>query len=178
MSSNGSPKVGEVLAALRRIIRAIDTQSKRLSRDYGVTIPQLIVMQEIEFRESTSAAEISTAVSLSQATVTSILTRLEARDLIVRSRSKRDRRMIELSLTIDGLALLRTSPELLHDKFITEFSKIAPWEQHQILSSILRLAEMMDAPDIDAAPLLAPGELKDANIESFQEESIGGSTTD
>jgi DNA-binding MarR family transcriptional regulator len=165
MDNPTNPIVGEVLTALRRLIRAVDLQSKRISRDYGATIPQMIVLQEIQKIGIASAAEIAMAVSLSQATVTSILTRLEGRGLILRLRSNQDRRKVELSVTEKGLRLLTSSPKLLHDKFISEFAKLERWEQLQILSSILRLAEMMDTESLDAAPLLAPGELKEATLE-------------
>ena len=136
MDNPTNPIVGEVLTALRRLIRAVDLQSKRISRDYGATIPQMIVLQEIQKIGIASAAEIAMAVSLSQATVTSILTRLEGRGLILRLRSNQDRRKVELSVTEKGLRLLTSSPKLLHDKFISEFAKLERWEQLQILSSI------------------------------------------
>ena len=37
----------ELLVALRKVIRAIDLRSKQLSKDAGLTGPQLIVMQSI-----------------------------------------------------------------------------------------------------------------------------------
>ena len=41
-----------------------------------------------------------------------------------------------------------------HKMFIDNFSNLAQWEQSQLLSSIERLADMMDANEIDASPLL------------------------
>ena len=67
----------KVLVALRQIIRAIDLHSKKLERESGLTGPQLLVMQTISQAESVTAGQIARDVNLSQATVTSILDRLE-----------------------------------------------------------------------------------------------------
>ncbi|MEM8767772.1 MAG: MarR family transcriptional regulator, partial [Pseudomonadota bacterium] len=36
--------------------------------------------------------------------------------------------------------------------------QLEDWEQYLIVSSLARVAAMMDAQDLDAAPLLTPGE--------------------
>jgi hypothetical protein len=41
---------------------------------------------------------------------------------------------------------------------VDRFSRLASWEQHSIVASLERVAAMMDADDLDAAPLLASGE--------------------
>ena len=38
-----------------------------------------------------------------------------------------------------------------------EFRKLEDWEQKMLKSSLLRIAKMMDAQDIDAAPILQAG---------------------
>ena len=37
----------ELLVALRRVIRAVDLRSKQLSKDVGITGPQLMVLQNM-----------------------------------------------------------------------------------------------------------------------------------
>jgi DNA-binding MarR family transcriptional regulator len=82
----------EILIALRRITRAIDIHSKRLVKSSGLTAPQLVVLQSLRQRGELAPSAIARAVSLSQATVTSILDRLEAQKLVERRRSESDRR--------------------------------------------------------------------------------------
>src|SRR5690606_11278231 len=76
----------EVLIALRRIIRATDMYSRHLSKVAGLTAPQLLVMQSIANRGEMTMGEIADEVSFSQATITTILDRLEKRELIQRTR--------------------------------------------------------------------------------------------
>ncbi|MGE0624433.1 MAG: MarR family winged helix-turn-helix transcriptional regulator [Pseudomonadales bacterium] len=150
----------DVLVTLRRIIRANDLHSRKLGRETGLTTPQLVVMRAIEAAgaEAPTVSEISRRVSLSQATVTNILNRLEGQKLVRRQRSETDKRRVNLSVTPAGRKLLHSAPQPLQEGFIVRFNQLADWEQHLIVSSLARVAAMMDAEDLDAAPLLAPGE--------------------
>ena len=73
----------EVLVFLRRIIHATDLQSKRVAKVCGLTIPQVMVLNSIDQLGDVTVKRISDEVSLSQATVTTILNRLEDRGLLV-----------------------------------------------------------------------------------------------
>lgn len=148
----------DVLVSLRRIIRANDLHSRKLGRDTGLTTPQLVVMRAIEASEGPTVSEISRVVSLSQATVTNILNRLEGQKLVRRHRSATDKRRVNLELTAAGRKLLKSAPTPLQEGFVARFNQLKDWEQHLIVSSLSRIAAMMDAGDLDAAPLLAPGE--------------------
>jgi DNA-binding MarR family transcriptional regulator len=147
-------RYADVLISLRRIIRAIDMRSRRLMQQAGFTGPQLLVLQALGEYEEMTAGDLAREVNLSQGTITSILGRLEKRDLIQRIRSNTDRRKVYVKLTEEGKRQLASAPTLLQERFIERFNELKEWEQHQILASLQRLAEMMDAQDIEAAPVL------------------------
>jgi len=153
----GPAPVDEVLITLRRVIRAIDLHSRQLAQHHGLTVPQLMVLQEIARQPEPSLLEVAKGVSLSKPTVTSILDRLERHGWIARARSPRDRRRLILTVTPDGQTLLDTAPPLLHDRFVEAFTALKDWEQTLLLSSLQRVADMMQASDLDAAPLLSQG---------------------
>jgi len=157
-----------VLIALRQIIRAIDLHSKKLERVSGLTGPQLLVMQVIAQHASLSAGTVAREVSLSQATVTSILDRLERKGYLQRVRSQEDRRRVELTLTVEGARVLAAAPTLMQESFISRFSELSEWEQNLILSSLQRVAAMMNASELDAAPLL---DSSDAEVIGHNQES-------
>lgn len=144
----------ELLVALRKIIRAIDLHSKHLSKTSGLTSPQLLIMLEIDKVSGVNSSQVAKNVNLSAATVTNIIDRLENKHLVSRVRNTEDKRKVGLYLTEDGKALLLNAPQALQEHFIDKFSSLAQWEQSQLLSSMERLAVMMDANEIDAAPLL------------------------
>jgi len=144
----------ELLIALRKVIRAIDLHSKHLSKTSGLTSPQLLILLEIDKIPAINSSQIAKNVNLSAATVTSILDRLENKELVSRVRDSQDKRKVSLYLTENGKAILLNAPQALQENFINSFSNLAEWEQSQLLSSTERLADMMNANELDAAPLL------------------------
>lgn len=146
-----------VLVALRRVIRATDLHSKRLSKNAGLTGPQLLIMRTIRELGEVTIGTIADKVSLSQATVTTILDRLELRQLVYRVRSTQDKRKVHAHLTESGADILSRAPNPLQEEFIKRFQNLHEWEQNMILASLQRVANMMDADDIDASPVLDVG---------------------
>jgi len=144
----------ELLIALRKVIRAIGLHSKHLNKTSGLTSPQLIIMQEIDKASGVNSSQVAKNVNLSAATVTNIIDRLESKNLVSRVRNTQDKRKVSLYLTENGKALLLKAPQALQEHFIENFANLAQWEQSQLLSSVERLADMMNANEIDAAPLL------------------------
>ena len=94
----------KVLIPLRQIIRATDMHSKKVMRRYGLTIPQLVILRAINDRSNITVRTISKHVSLSQATVTTVLNRLEQRGLVTRTRSADHRR--QKAFTLGGHAVV------------------------------------------------------------------------
>ena len=144
----------DVLIALRRIIRATDLHSKRLIKACGLTTPQIMVLKAISDLGDVTVKRISQDVSLSQATVTTILNRLEERRYVERVRSISDKRIVNARLTELGESVLADAPTLLHEAFIQRFEALEAWEKTQVLSSLQRVAAMMDADSLEAYPLL------------------------
>ena len=122
-------KYEELFVSIRRIIRAIDLRSKKLSKEAGITGPQLLVLQELERIKGITAKEVATNINLSQPTVTSILDRLEIKQFVNRVRSESDRRRVALFLTDDGAKTLLNAPKPIEESFVEKFSALKEWEQ-------------------------------------------------
>jgi DNA-binding MarR family transcriptional regulator len=150
-------KIDNVLIALRRVIRATDLHSKQLVKSSGLTTPQILLLHSIRDKGKVSVGELANSISLSQATVTSILDRLEKRGFIYRERSEIDRRKVHTYLTDAGEETSKNAPKLLQESFIRQFRDLQEWEQTMIISSLERIALMMDAEHIDASPVLDTG---------------------
>jgi DNA-binding MarR family transcriptional regulator len=139
-----APEIHEqVLVELRRIVRALDLQSKQLQKA-GLTGSQSLVLRALAKHGELPANRLSQAVSLSQGTITTILDRLELKGLIRRERSPADKRRLVVTLTDDGREALNRAPSLLHVNFLTAFKRLDNWEQTLILSCLQRVAGMMD----------------------------------
>lgn len=150
----------ELLIALRRIHKATDMATKRLAKDTGLTTPQLLVMQAISDAASLTVSEIAREINLTQATTTSIVNGLERKLLIDKHRDESDKRRVIVSPTVAGRKLIRDAPKTLQDLLDRRFGTLEVWEQSFVLAAVQRLASLMDAEDIDAAPVLHSGALE------------------
>jgi DNA-binding MarR family transcriptional regulator len=160
---NGMSQHHDLLVALRKITRAIDLHSKKLAKETGLTAPQLLVLQSVANASRAKPSDVAKQVHLSQATITSIVDRLVRDGLVVRQRSDQDRRSLEIVLTKEGETRLANAPELLQQGFLATFDGLADWEKSQLVSSMQRIATMMDAENLDAAPILQVGDISGAD---------------
>jgi len=134
------------LAAIRRIVHAVDRHSKTVEKASGLTLPQLVVLAAVRAQGEVTSARLSAAVSLSPATVTMVLDNLEARGLVERYRNQEDRRVVHSRLTARGSEVLAQAPRYLHERFVEGFARLAPARQETILRALEDVAELMGAP--------------------------------
>lgn len=161
-----------IVAAIRRLMRAVDLHSRRLVDEYGLTGPQLATLQEIAKTGPLPASTLARAVQLSSATMTGILARLEKRGFVQRARGESDRRTVIVSITDLGGETLARAPSLLQDRFRQELSQLQTWEQMLMLANLQRIASMMDAETLDAAPHLV------ADARAFEQDSVAAPALD
>jgi DNA-binding MarR family transcriptional regulator/GNAT superfamily N-acetyltransferase len=151
----------DVLVALRRIVRSIDLHSKKLVQSHNLTIPQVLLLREIQRGGRLSLGDLAKKASLSNATVTGIIDRLEAKNLVKRVRSETDRRQVFVEIMPEGAQMLTAMPPLLQENFLRKLKELEKWEQAQVLSSLARVASLMNAEEIEASPILAHHTLTD-----------------
>lgn len=157
MTGKSSELGSAVLVALRRIIRATDSSAKNLARETGLTTSQLLVLQLLEVDSEATIGNIAKQVNLNQATVTSIVDRLEKRGLVTRHKGEQDRRQVFVRLARGGRQTLEEAPRLLQSIFLENFSRLAEWEQTYVLAAVERIAHLMNATSLDASPVLDIG---------------------
>lgn len=133
--------------AIRQIIRAIELHSKKMSKDFGLTSPQLMLMRAIQSDDKATIRQLSEKTNMSQATATIILDRLESSGRVVRIRNQQDKRKVHALLTESGHKMLAEAPGILQPGFLEQFQSLELWEQNLMLSSLQRLSRMMNSPD-------------------------------
>lgn len=148
-----------ILVSLRRMSRAVDLQSKQLAKVHELTGPQLVCLRHLQTHEHTTPKSLASAVSLSQATVTGILDRLERRGLVVRVRSTVDKRVVHLQVTTTGRAVIAEAPSPLSEVFRAHLGALPEGEQAMIDWVLRRVVDMMEASEVDASPILTTGEM-------------------
>ncbi len=73
-----------------------------LLEDLDITYPQYLVMLVLWEYQKMNVKEIGKLLNLDSGTLTPLLKRLETKQLVLRERSKKDERIVEISLTEKG----------------------------------------------------------------------------
>jgi DNA-binding MarR family transcriptional regulator len=161
MTEASAARVDDSLIALRRIIRATALHERDLAQAAGMTPATLRVLQILRGRPEGSATPkaLATQMGVAQATITALVDKLVAAGQVVRQRSETDRRQTNVLITATGRAAVDDAPDALQQRFVRAFEQMQDWEQAQLVSSLERVAAMLDAEDIDASPVLTTGEI-------------------
>ena len=109
-------------AAIDRIIETaiyLQAESRRLARDqcarHGITATQLNVLKLLEAVGELSLSELSRRMAAKNSTITGIIDRMVAADLVSREQSAQDRRVWIIAMTKHGRQLSQTI-------------EVAPWK--------------------------------------------------
>tara|TARA_R100001369_G_scaffold3540_8_gene10967 strand:+ start:19799 stop:20281 length:483 start_codon:yes stop_codon:yes gene_type:complete len=156
-------KYTEILIKLRKIIRSINLESKKIEKELGISIPQLLVLQYLSDQNDyrAFAKDIKEYINLNASTVSGIISRLEGKTLVAKSQKPNDKRAIYVILTAKGADLLYKYPPTLQEKLSKRLEKLTAEQIEELDRNIELLTIIMDVEDIDAAPLLTIKEITD-----------------
>lgn len=158
MSTPPADPAADVLRSIRRIVRAITLRSRELSRETGLTVPQLLCLRVlVESDEPPTFADLARALELSPATVTGIVDRLQRAGLVQRVRRDTDRRKVRVELTDAGRERVRNLPSVLHERVVARLAAMPDAQRTRLEDTLADVVKLLEATDLDAAPVLAPG---------------------
>ena len=95
----------DVLASLWAVAHGMESRSKLMLANLGITGSQRFVLRIIGINPGISAAELAAKLHVDPSTLTGVLGRLEARKLIQRKSAKEDARRAVLTLSESGKKL-------------------------------------------------------------------------
>ncbi|MDA3893595.1 MAG: MarR family transcriptional regulator [Salinivirgaceae bacterium] len=147
----------EILIKIRKIVRSVDIESKKIQKEYGVSIPQVLCLNFLHSTPSDQATqqEIITFLNLNSSTVSGIINRLEKKGLLARLPKSGDRRVVNIALTSSGDKLLSTIPSLLHEQLSEKLQKLDESELKKVEDSLNTLVTLLDIEQIEASPMIA-----------------------
>ncbi|HET7410256.1 MAG TPA: MarR family transcriptional regulator [Paracoccaceae bacterium] len=140
--------------SMRRIARAVELHSRRLDRELGMTLSQHVVLACVRDLGEVTSRAISAEADVSPATMVGILDKLEAKGLIERYRSTRDRRIVHTKITAKGQAALARAPSPLGARFEAGFLRLDADSRAQTVAAFERVAHLAGIPE--------PGEVDEA----------------
>ena len=146
----------EILIKIRKIIRSLNLESKKIQKLYGVSIPQVLCLSYLQKSDNYQATqgEIARFLNLNQSTVNGIIKRLESKGLIARLPKSGDKRIVRVSLTAKGDNLLNQIPPLMHAQLSVKLEKLDESELRKVEDSLVLLIDILDIQDIDASPMI------------------------
>ena len=140
----------EIVQALRRIVKALQTYSHDVRTAYGLTGPQLWALKTLQSHGRMTTGALAAALAVHQSSVSILVDRLEKRGLIRRMRGRPDRRFVEMELTKRGAGLAADAPEAAQGRLLHALQAMPPAEVHKIRHAVDRLVEAMEATDVEA----------------------------
>ena len=154
---NNKDKYSELMISIRKIVRAINLESKRVEKQFGLSVPQLLILKFLNDNDEfkSTMKELKNYLSLNASTVTGIISRLETKGFIARLPSVKDRREIPITLTSKGLDIVKKTDESLHELMVKKTNLIGEGEYNSILISLEKIIKLFDIEDIDASPIIS-----------------------
>lgn len=146
----------EILVQLRQIIRSVNLESKRIEKEYGISIPQLLCLNFLNSKDNFQAThkEIKDFLKLNASTVTGIITRLEKKGYVARLPKRHDKRVGLITITAKGGELLENTPEPLHEQLSHKLKQLSPEKLHKLQESFNTIIDFLDIEKVDAAPII------------------------
>ncbi|MDD2899218.1 MAG: MarR family transcriptional regulator [Desulfuromonadaceae bacterium] len=141
--------VAEVIDDIRRIFQVLTEQSRKIEHETSLTGPQLWVVKILKEASPMKVSELARRMYLHPATMVGLLDRLEAKGVLTRTRSEKDRRVVYIDLTMQGHELEINSPEVVQNLLVSGLEKLTTNELKTIsggLGQIVSILGVKGAP--------------------------------
>ena len=150
----------DILIKLRKIVRSVNLESKRVEKEQGVSIPQLLCLQFLAEQEDyrTNATKLKIFLNLNASTISGILKRLEKKGLVAKLPKASDKRITLISLTAKGMELIKSAPITFQEKLSEKLQALPPEKLQTIIDGIDILTGIMEVDEIDASPIITSEE--------------------
>ena len=86
--------------------RLSDALAKQYKRQFGISIPEWRVLMNVGYSDNLSIRDIEARVNLEKSKVSRAASKLEAKGYLTKHIGDKDRRLLRLTLTQEGVALL------------------------------------------------------------------------
>ena len=149
-----------ILNAIRRVIRAVDIDSRRLAARHRVTSPQLMCLLALMEKDGRPAVDIARRIHISPSTLVGVLNRLEAKDLVRRQRNVKDRREVFVTTTSAGRTLAASTPFPLQYSLARVLNQLTARERNDLAAWMERLVDLMGVSQLDDGPMLEIGSVR------------------
>lgn len=153
MNPENEAVIKDIVGSIRKLVRAVYLDSQKMSRQFGLTGQQSLVLRLLLNNGSMSSADLSRLMYVTPSNMTGIIDRLERKDLIERVRKEGDRRVALITLTDTGKHLSERIPDSIEKKIITELADLEGDHVQLLAVAMNQILNLIDTEDIEAEPL-------------------------
>ena len=153
MKPENQAVINELVGSIRKLVRAVYLDSKKMAKRYGLTGPQSAVLRLLVNNGPLSSAELSRRLYVTPSNVTGIIDRLEKKGLVERIRKEGDRRVALINLTENGHQLSKAIPDPIEKKFISELADLEPQHVQILGMAMQQIMDLIDTEDVEETPL-------------------------
>ncbi len=152
-----SADADRVVQGLRRVVRALQSFSQDIYRNYGLTAPQLWALKTLLRLGPMPVGRLAAELAVHQSSLSLLVDRLEARGLVRRRRSSQDKRVVELLLTTRGRTLAAEAPEAAQGRLRHALDQLPAARVKEIRQAVEQIVAAMEASDLEARFFFADG---------------------
>ncbi len=109
-----------------------------------ITTDQFIVLQHISQHNKVTTTQISQALGVGKSSITALINRLAERNMIERERNKKDRRIVYLQLTDEGVHAVQKTEKAIHRYLEDKLTHFTMDDIEGFLLSIEKLSKLME----------------------------------
>ncbi|HEY2376102.1 MAG TPA: MarR family transcriptional regulator [Gemmatimonadaceae bacterium] len=131
-SDSVSKEVAEALQNVRALVEGLSKSAQGVESRTGVTNAQLFLLQQIRTGRHLTVNDLAARALTTQSTVSIVLSRLERKGLVKRTRSPVDRRSVVLQLTATGKRVLRRAPRAATSEVMGALARLTTAELHAL----------------------------------------------
>lgn len=140
--------VAGIIDDIRRIFQVLTEQSRKIESETSLTGPQLWVVKILKETSPMKVSDLARRMYLHPATMVGLLDRLEAKCLLKRTRSEKDRRVVFIDLTEQGRELEINSPEVVQNMLVSGLEKLTAQELKVISGGLEQVVTILGAKDV------------------------------
>jgi len=153
---NRTDDIPQAIDNLKRVSRVISEYSRSADKLTGLTGPQLWAMKLLADEAPMMVSVLARRMYLHPATVVGILDRLELKGLVLRNRSRGDRRAVNLVLTEQGKDLVAKAPEVARAMLVKGLEALSDEEFFRVVGAIELVAQILGGEPASPQPVDAP----------------------
>jgi DNA-binding MarR family transcriptional regulator len=133
-----------IVDSIRAIARGLRTTGRQTDEPGGVTGAQIDVLRALQGKPASSINDLASRTFTHQSSVSMVVGRLVQDGLVMRTSSAQDGRRVALSLTSEGRALLKRSPDSSEERLLAALRSMNHAELSDLAGCLEKLSAKID----------------------------------